>query len=155
MATELRLKLSAKAVANFDSTSPLQVAPSKVSFPSDKRTDRIKVVLKNVSAEPVHPTLISDHPGVILVEMPDGEIMPGASQTITVAVDPNLADQKKKTSFTIAMSDVQNTHYTIPVEIGDYPPPVVKPPAHTSIQPTKQDAKPSIRPTETKKDGGS
>ncbi len=152
---QTRLKLSVDAVAAFDSTMPVTIAPERVSIPPEKKTDQFRLAVKNVSSEPVTPRPVFIPDDIVDVKLPR-KIAPGEEGTILVKLKDDYEWKNYKTSLTIVMSDENLTRYTIPVEIGTFVRTKAKTPAKpktvSSSTTTKKTDSP-IRPTGSKGSG--
>lgn len=92
---------------------------------------------------PLVPKIVSDHPGVIEVDIPGGRIDAGENKIILVRASEELKAGRIKTSFTLEFNDPENSHYTIPVIIGSLP----DRNRHTGAQTHKPAATSAITPT--------
>lgn len=114
----------------FDSTTPVTIIPPRINIPPDQRDAEFMFVMRNVTDEPVTPTLIADQPGVLDIRLPEGELAPGEEKSMHLRIDEGFDKLAHKTSFTLQMSDENHTRFTIPVEIGTVSRPVVKSGSH-------------------------
>lgn len=115
---DLTIRLEAQVVASFDSTTPATIHPQRIHIPPDKREAEFMLVIKNVSDGIIEPRIVSEQPGVLNINLPEGPIGPGEERAIYITVDEDFDKLAYKTSFTMDMSDAALTRYTIPVEIG-------------------------------------
>ncbi len=76
-----------------------------------------EVAIKNVSDEGFSLTMVAAPAGESIgIELPGGTIRPGSSKTITVTIDPAVAEQLFTRSFTVEASDEAKTRYTLPIQ---------------------------------------
>jgi hypothetical protein len=114
----ISFKLQAQTVESFDSTSPATIHPQIVHIPPDKREAEFMLVIRNVTDEAMEPRIVSQQPGVLDITLPEGAIGPGEESAIHLTVAEEFDKLAHKTSFTMQMSDDEESRYTIPVEIG-------------------------------------
>ncbi len=140
---EIRIRLYAQGVDNFDSVGPAMISPARVEIPDERRGQDHRMSISNMSHSPLVPNLVSDHPGVIEVDIPSGPINAGENKIILVRASDELKAGRIKTSFTLEFNDPENTRYTIPVIIGSLP----DRNRHTGAQTHKPAATAAIQPT--------
>ena len=116
----MRVTLYVTSVASFDSTTPATITPSVVKFLPGKQDSKIRLALKNVSDKVIEPKIVFEPTSILNIEMPKRALKAGEEEVIFVSVNDDFKDLKKRTSFTLSMSDTKDTRYTIPVEIGDF-----------------------------------
>jgi len=146
------LTLTAEGVASFDSTKPAAFFPSKVAIPLADKGQPERLMIKNTSDQPINPAIVYVPRDVVDVQMPTGSIAPGEEKPIMVTLHNDFDRATLKTSMTLAMSDPDDTRFTIPIEIGD-----VSPKAQTPNPPSASHAAPQktpLRPTGTGNKGG-
>jgi len=117
----MRIRLYAHGVDNFDSVGPARISPARIEIPEERRTQAHRISITNMSDSHLLPKIVSDHPGVIEIELPGTPIKPGDNGIIHIRASDELTARRIKTSFTLEMNDSENTRYTIPVVIGSLP----------------------------------
>lgn len=149
---EILLTLTAQGVASLDSTKPAAFFPSKVEIPLQDKGKTHKLMIKNTSDQPINPAIVFAPRDVVNVEMPSGEIAPGAEEPILVTLHNDFDRATLKTSLTLTMADPDDTRFTIPIEIGDVSPKAHTSTPHAASHSTSQ--KTPLRPTGTGNKGG-
>ncbi len=114
----ITIRLEAEIVSGFDSTTPVTIFPQRIFFAREDRDSEHWLAVRNVSDEPVTFQIISQQPGVLDIELPEGGVAPGEEEMIAVRVARDFETATHKTSFTLETSDAMTTRFTIPVEIG-------------------------------------
>jgi len=152
---EMLVTLTAEGVASFDSTTPAAIFPSRVTIPLEKRGEPFRLVIKNVSHQPINPAIVFAPTDIVDVQMPDGVIAAGDERDIFVTLRDDFDQLSKKISFTLSMMDYQDTRYTIPIEIGN----ISAKASHANTPPASSKSastdKTPLRPTGSDKKGGS
>ncbi len=101
-----------------DSLKPVTLSQSHVKWDPNSKSHEAKLVVKNVSNQPLRLTLVSLPHEFLSVEIPDGDLKPGKSKEIKVRTAKEFAGTDFKKSFTFECSDTEHTRYTVPVELA-------------------------------------
>lgn len=91
--------------------------PPSLEFAPEDRGRPVKVTVKNVSEEPISPTLVSAPHNVFAIDFSDKAIGPGESTTMTVSVLSETKLKTAKKSFTFEFDDPKRTRFSLPVEL--------------------------------------
>ncbi len=101
-----------------DSLKPLTLSQSGVKWDPNSKSHEAKLVIKNVSNQPLRLSLVSLPEEFLNVEIPDDVLKPGKSKEIKVRTAKTFAGADFKKSFTFECSDAEHTRYTVPVELA-------------------------------------
>ena len=123
-----QLSFKGKSYDHADSLQPLVLSSGEIKWDAVTKSKEAKLVVKNVSASAVTMQLISAPSGYFSVSLPESEIKPGKEKEIKVKFDRSVTEEQFKKSFTFAVNDSANTHYTIPMSLA-------KSPDMTQVQP--------------------
>jgi hypothetical protein len=120
-----QLSLKGKTYEFPDSLTPLTLSAVSATWDQLTRTKETKMVIKNVSKNPVKLRLVSQPYGFLKITLPDSEIKPGKEKEIKVKIDTSVKDLEFKKSFTFEVNDSTGTRYTIPAVLTK---PILTPP---------------------------
>jgi hypothetical protein len=109
-----QLSLRGKTILSPDSTTPLTLSALNMTWEQDTKTKEGKLVVKNVSKNPVKIHAVSQPLAYLKVTIPDSEIKPGKEKEIKVKILPDVKELEFKKSFTFEVNDSAHTRYTIP-----------------------------------------
>ncbi|HEQ99860.1 MAG TPA: DUF1573 domain-containing protein [candidate division Zixibacteria bacterium] len=112
------LRFKAYVIHDDDSIAqhPLEIEPFGINAVIGQEKEEYPVFVKNVSDQTLEISLVSSDPEVMDVALPD-KVKPGDKARISLKLK-NLEDYQIPgfgKSFTIQLSDDENTRYTIPV----------------------------------------
>ncbi len=110
-----QLKFSGTSFTDVDSITPLTLSEGELTFNGQPGAQEAKLIVKNVSSNPVKMHLVSLPARFLRVEIPEAEIKPGKEKEIRVKIDASVTEEQFKKSFTFAVDDQSGTRYTIPV----------------------------------------
>lgn len=109
-----QLSLRGKTFVKPDSLTPLTLSAATLNWEQDTKAKEQKLIVKNVSKNPVKMHIVSQPYGYLKITLPDQEIKPGKDKEIKVKIQPGIKDLEFKKSFTIELDDSLHTRYTIP-----------------------------------------
>jgi len=112
------LRFTAKFNTVPDSARPIQLDPWSLEIAEAERAREMSIAVKNVSDQPLTLKTASLPLGFLKVTLPTAPIAPNGTATVKVQVDPKCKANAFEKSFTIECSDVQTTHFTVPVVLG-------------------------------------
>lgn len=103
-----------------EATGPLSVIKNKrLRLTAADMGKDFAVTIENVSKEPLHAKLIAYPSELVSVELPKGELAPGARGEILVRVKSEIGNKNQLKSFTFEMSDKAKSRYTIPIRMSE------------------------------------
>lgn len=119
-----QLSLKGKIYEFPDSLAPLTLSASVVTWDQQTRSKEAKLVVKNVSKNPLKMHVVSEPYGYLKISLPDADIKPGKEKEIKVKIDSSVKDADFKKSFTFEVNDSTGTRYTVPTILAK---PVIAP----------------------------
>ncbi len=100
-----------------DSLRPLTLSSSRVKWDPNTKTQETKLVLKNVSKDPLRIKPVAMPFGYADVSIPNDEIKPGKTKEIKVRLTKDFTGTEFQKSFTFECTDSAKTRYTVPVQL--------------------------------------
>ena len=112
-----KVQIVTHVVARPDSTYPVTVTPYKLDLSqfTDKVRDRIEFIVKNVSDQDLHLTLIDAPSEFFSVDLPE-KVKAGQEVNGTVVLNEDNLNESFAKSMTFGLDDEKNSRFTIPVK---------------------------------------
>lgn len=103
-----------------EATGPVTITQNKrLRLTTLDQGKDVVVTMKNVSKEPLKAKLIAYPSELVSVELPQGELAPGAKGDILIRVKSEIKNKNQLKSFTFEMSDGAKSRYTIPIRMSE------------------------------------
>ena len=111
------MTIRSDVVARPDSTYPVIIKPYKLDISQfgEKVRDEMKFTITNVSDEDLNIDLVSLPSHIAMVELPS-KVEAGKSASGTLKLTSEGVEEQFEKSFTIQLSDEQNSRFTIPIK---------------------------------------
>jgi hypothetical protein len=109
--------ITARVVPRPDSTYPVVIAPYKLDISQfrEKTRDRMKFRINNVSDAPLQLSLVDAPSRLFSVTLPEEVAAGGSGQGVVQLTEEGVKGEFEK-SFTIEVSDENQTRFTVPVK---------------------------------------
>jgi hypothetical protein len=122
-----------------DSTHPIVLSQSSVTFAEETRNEKIKIKIRNQTDEKLKMTVVDQPYEFLEVDVSDKDIKPGDEREIEIEIADDFEGDNFQKSVTIQLNNPDSTRYTIPVELKRQVQSALKPGKLQRAEPKKKD----------------